>query len=181
MKRHLLNFFWCLVVIFPLMYFIFKNSRESIIRGNSLVDIGRQVYEDSGCPVCHTMFMRNTVEEVIRFLPDDYLKWDTSTIAEMQRFRRRKLDMSGRRIGPDLENLSVSMRNDFYLENYIKDPFRLNKHSVMPAYENLFKELLDRDEWNYFHGDMRKKESFGKITKGDALVHYLKEVSGNGF
>lgn len=162
------------------LFFMALDPKPGFQAVSSPANAGRRVYEKSGCPACHTRFVRNTVADMIRFRPDDYLKADISPATGLLKFQSRNPDVFSRRIGPDLEYLTASSTNDEFLMNYIKNPQAVFKHSVMPAYAALFHEKLTDDEIFFASGTQKNKVAFEKYTRGEALMDYLKGTSENG-
>jgi len=174
--------FRSLILLLPLsgiLYWFGLNFRLMPTPGSFQVEAGRRVYENSGCPVCHSRFVRNSVTDIVRYLPDVYLKKDFSPAAGFDRFGQGRLDFFSRRIGPDLEYLPVTSANFDFLENYLKNPRAYYPGSMMPSYDRLFREKLTRDEISFARGSRNSDVGFETMTRGQALLAYLKEFSRN--
>lgn len=177
MKRILAVFFWSIFLLSPMIYFLSRSKENSPL--NPIVLAGRRVYENSGCPACHTRFLRKNVAEMARYTPDDYFKIDVTPAASQQRFNSNQLDMFTRRIGPDLEFPSDVWDDPVFLESYLKNPRRMYKHSIMPGYAHLFNEKLTADEILFASRSLKNKPDLGMYLRGQALISYLRETPKN--
>ncbi|MDH4263284.1 MAG: cbb3-type cytochrome c oxidase subunit II [Spirochaetia bacterium] len=179
MKRLFQIVLWSIIMLLPMLYFTFLFTKVPLPSNNALVNVGRRVYEKSGCPVCHSRFVRSTMSDMVRFLPDNYLNFDTTKFNALRRFQNHRLDMFSSRIGSDLEYLTLSSTNDIFLEQYLKNPGAFNNNTLMPKYEHLFYEKLSQDEILFALGSLKNNVGIEKYidnyTRGEALIYYLKE------
>ena len=138
---------------------------------------GHRVYENSGCPSCHSAFLRNNISDLARFLPENYNQVNVSREAYQQRFNTANLDFFTRRIGPDLEYTSDALNNFDFMIDYIKNPRRYNNESIMPGFSDLFNQKLTRDEISFAVGRNKSQSALNLYTRGDVLIYYIKQSS----
>lgn len=169
---------WVLLFFMPALYFLAaKNTAIAVFPRNSLAEAGRKVYENSGCVFCHSRVIRKSVPELVRYLPDEYYKLNLSPEIFFRIFSNDYADFTGRAIAPDLGYLPYSMKDELYIENYIKNPRAGNVASIMPAYSRLYREKLRADEiysgWgsSFLHnGYDNNNENY---SRGKALNSFL--------
>lgn len=146
------------------------------IQSDLLAAAGRRVYLKEGCPECHTRFIRRSVADLIRYMPEYYYKIKTPVVLYKELFLKRQGDAFGHRIGPDLEFLPDWMFQSAFLEAYIKNPSRFHRNSIMPSYQGLFSEALYQGEYGDkdLNGQAVDKDSIAGYSRGQALLFYLR-------
>jgi cbb3-type cytochrome oxidase cytochrome c subunit len=172
------NFIGLLLLALTPYYILINQNKNNTQSGmNPLYLAGRKVFENSGCHSCHTRYIKMIPEEIVRYFPEDYFKINLSSFK--QKFLTERLDITGPRLGPDIENITFGLYGESYIKDYIKNPGIFYNKSIMPQYSYLFNEKLRNDEIIFASGSLKFQKGYLMYNRGEALMYYLKISSGN--
>lgn len=152
----------------------FEADKTAALPGVVLLEgeaaLGRQIYLQEGCGVCHTQFLRNLpVDEPYGrgSVPGDYALEDPPLLGTQ-------------RTGPDLSNVGVRQPSDLWNLIHLYNPRAVVSTSVMPGYPWLFelKPQSGADDVVVPVPDGFKPEGSQVVAKAEAiaLIRYLQSL-----
>jgi cytochrome c oxidase cbb3-type subunit 2 len=155
------------------------------VRNEGVARQGRDVFIREGCATCHTQFIRGESHYEIE------RGWAKRRGVARDFLFESNVSLGLTRLGPDLANygnvdwgkspkalpVASDRLDDSRILEYLFNPKKFAKHSIMPAYRGLFEKLHNRETVT---GSVVLTDSRGEkfVPKADALtlVSYLKSL-----